>query len=167
MRTDRELLELASLRSLLSYNPESGEFRWLKTNSNASVAGSVAGRSINSDGYKQIVIAGRFYKAHRLAWFYVHGEWPNQIDHINGIRTDNRLSNLRNVSAQHNTHNQRNPHKNNRSGFLGVVARPNGRYQAEIRVNGRKKFIGTFSTPEEASLAYVSAKREMHSGATL
>lgn len=165
--TDRELLELAVIHNLLSYNKETGEFRWLKTNSNASVAGSVAGRSTNSDGYKQITIAGRFYKAHRLAWFYVHGEWPNQIDHINGIRSDNRLCNLRNVNSQQNTQNQRNPHRNNSSGFLGVIKRPNGRYQAEIRVNGRKRFIGTFDTAEEASLAYISAKRDLHPGATL
>lgn len=164
---DRELLELAELRETLSYDQESGEFCWLKTNSNVSMAGSIAGRSMNSDGYRQIVIAGRFYKAHRLAWFYVHGKWPDQIDHINGDRTDNRLCNLRNVTSQQNTQNQRKPHRNNKLGLLGVVMRPNGRYQAEIRVDGRKRYLGTFDTPNEAGEAYLRAKRDFHPGAIL
>lgn len=167
MGDDRELLELADLRNLLDYNPETGLFIWRRSNSNVSPAGSLAGRSINSDGYRQIVINRRFYKAHRLAWFYVHGVWPKQIDHINGVRTDNRLCNLRNVSSQQNAHNQRRPHRNNRSGFLGVSKRADGRFQAEIRVSGKKRYLGAFPTAEQASAAYVAAKRQMHEGSTL
>jgi hypothetical protein len=165
--TDREPLELAYLRSLLDYSPETGLFVWRLSNSNVSPAGSLAGRSVNSDGYRQIVINRRFYKAHRLAWFYVHGVWPDQIDHINGDRTDNRLCNLRNVTSLLNTHNQRKPHCNNRSGFLGVSKRADGRFQAEIRVSGKKRYLGAFATAEQAGAAYVSAKRQMHEGSTL
>lgn len=165
--SDRELLELAELRELLDYSPETGLFFWRRSNSSVSTVGSIAGRSVNSDGYKQIVINKRFYKAHRLAWFYARGDWPDQIDHINGDRTDNRLENLRNVSSQQNAQNQRKPHSNNKSGFLGVSKRSDGRFQAEIRVSGKKHYLGAFLTPEKASAAYVAAKRQMHEWSTL
>jgi len=165
--TDRELLELATLRELLDYSPETGLFFWLRSNSNASPVGSLAGRSANSDGYRHIVINKRFYKAHRLAWFYVHGTWPQQIDHINGDRADNRLCNLRSVTPQQNTHNQRRPHHNNRSGFLGVSKRTNGQFQAEIRVSGKKRYLGSFPTAEQANAIYIEAKRKLHEVSTL
>lgn len=165
--TDRELLELAEVMRLLNYESETGLFIWRESNSNVSPVGSIAGRSVNSDGYRQICINSRHYKAHRLAWFYVHGSWPDQIDHINGDRSDNRICNLRNVTSVENTQNQRVPHCNNRSGYLGVSKRTDGRFQADIRVDGEKKYLGNYETPEEASAAYIAAKRKFHSGSTL
>jgi hypothetical protein len=105
------------------------------------------------------------YKAHRLAWFYCTGEWPNQIDHINGIRTDNRICNLRSVTSKLNANNQRPPHRTNSLGVLGVVKRPSGRFAAEIRVSGKKLYIGTYDTITEASNAYKAKKLELHEGA--
>lgn len=163
----REMLELAELRRLLYYDPETGVFVWSASNSNSSPVGSVAGRSTNSDGYRSIWINKRCYKAHRLVWFYVHGEWPDQIDHKNGIRDDNRINNLRSVPSKLNTHNQRAPHRHNRSGFLGVSIKANGKYIADIRVNGKKRFLGTYETAEAAHAAYVAAKRVLHEGSTL
>ena len=71
------------------------------------------------------------------------------------------------ITPQHNTHNQRLPHQNNRSGFLGVSKRADGRFQAEIRVDGKKRYLGAFPTPEQASAAYVDAKRQLRKGAAL
>ena len=162
---DRRMLEPARLRELLSYDAATGEFRWIKSNSNRALAGSVAGRSTNCDGYKEIQVDKRLYKAHRLAWLFVYGEWPDQIDHINGDRCDNRIENLRNVTGALNTHNQTKPHSTNRSGALGVVRKPNGRFQAEIRVLGRKRCLGTYGSVEAASAAYREAKLRLHEGA--
>lgn len=165
MSTDRELLELDFLRQVLDYCPSSGVFHWKKSLSNAAPAGSEAGRSRNSDGYKQVCINKKFYKCHRLAWFFVNGVWPDQIDHINGDRVDNRIENLRDVSGQTNSENQGFAHSNNKSGYLGVSSRGNGRYQADIRIEGKKKFIGSFSCPEEAHKAYLKEKIKYHRGA--
>jgi hypothetical protein len=165
MGTDRELLEAAELRSTLRYDEITGEFYWLKSNSNCVKVGSKAGKGRNSHGYAEIKVNGRRYKAHRLAWLYVYSEWPDQIDHINGVRHDNRIENLRSVSSKANTHNQRKAHVNSTTGVLGVVAKPSGKFVAEIRVNGKKKHIGTFDTAGAASAAYQNAKIQFHEGA--
>ena len=100
------------LRSILEYSSEAGEFRWKWRDSqvptiNARCAGKVAG-SENGQGYIKIVIDGRGYRAHRLAWLYMTGDWPkDQIDHINRDRADNRFCNLRDVSAKENVNNSR------------------------------------------------------------
>ena len=83
------------LKELLDYNPETGLFTWNVYNNikNKTTAGTF------NDGYIQIKIKQKIYQAHRLAWLYVYGEWPKgQIDHINGIRDDNRIENLRDVT---------------------------------------------------------------------
>lgn len=164
---DRTMLEMVRLREVLRYDEASGLFTWLVSNSNCVLVGAEAGRRLNSNGYKEIQIDGRLYKAHRLAWLYVYGVWPDQIDHMNGDREDNRIVNLRSVSSVLNTHNQLSPHKNNRSGFLGVSIRPNGKFQADIRVGGKKRHLGSFSRPEDAHAAYVEAKRKFHGGSLI
>jgi len=161
--TDRELLELAN--EYLTYNQAIGEFRWRKSPNRRIAVGKIAGVRLNSDGYKEIQLKGTLYKAHRLAWLMCTGNMPDQIDHMNCDRSDNRLINLRSVSSKENTHNQVNAHKNSSTGVLGVVPRPSGRYAAEIRVNGKKNYIGTFNTIDEASAAYRKAKIELHKGA--
>lgn len=112
----------------------------------------------------EIGINGRSYLAHRLAWLFVHGQWPDaEIDHKNGDRTDNRLCNLRCVTRQHNLMNQRRPRSNNTTGYLGVcVDRERGAFQARVQVSGRAHHLGRFDTPEAAHAAYVAAKRRMH-----
>jgi hypothetical protein len=164
--TDRELLELAELKRQLRYEPETGKFFWLVRNSNRQMIGDEAGpKNRNSHGYQTINVGGVAYKAHRLAWFYITGEWPDQIDHINGVRDDNRIENLRNVTGQQNTHNQRTAHVNSSTGVLGVIAKPSGKFAAEIRVNGKKKHIGTFPSISLAKAAYDEAKLKFHEGA--
>jgi HNH endonuclease len=152
------------LRQLLSYDPETGIFRWrVQPNSRVPV-GAVAG-CVESSGYRRIRIDGRLYLAHRLAWLYVHGECPaGEIDHINGVKDDNRIVNLRPATDAQNRWNI-DRHKNNKSGFKGVardsrrLARP---WKAGITVNGRRIRLGQFRTAEEASAAYEAAAREHH-----
>lgn len=162
---DRELLELVELRKLLRYEPETGKFYWLKTLSNSACAGKEAGTGKNSHGYHQIQINKKQYKVARLAWFYTHGVWPDQIDHINGNRSDNRIFNLRSVNKTTNTRNQRKPHSNNKLGIQGVTKKSHNKFYAEIKVNGKKIHLGSFNSANEASIAYQEAKRKYHAEA--
>jgi len=102
---------------------------------------------------------------------YVYGHMPNhQIDHINLIKDDNRISNLREVSNAGNQQNNRKPFKNNKLGFLGVSELKKGKYlyySARIGINNKTLFLGSFKTPEEAQDAYIKAKREIHTTCTI
>jgi hypothetical protein len=150
------------LREVLVYDPETGEFRW-RIDRNNVVAGTLAG-STTSAGYISIRVDGIPHQAHRLAWLYVHGEWPQRlIDHRNGVTSDNRIANLRPATRTQNGQNIQGPRVDNASGFLGVSwsARCK-RWRAAIRVDGDKRHLGYFDTPEEASAAYLTAKAEHH-----
>lgn len=147
----------------VSYDASTGLFFRLKRRSDNAAAGG-----INGVGYRVISIRNNPYLAHRLAWLYVHGEWPTTIDHINGIRDDNRIENLRSVTNQVNQQNLKRAQKNSSTGFLGVISHRNRRgkkFSARIHCNGKFTHLGYFSTPEEAHLAYASAKRVIHIGA--
>jgi hypothetical protein len=130
----------------------------------------VAG-SVNPCGYRQIKIDKHLYRAHRLAWLWMTGAWPiqEQVDHINGIRDDNRWANLRNVSRAANNQNQRRAQSRNLSAQLLGVSRKNaaGGFQARIRHEGKEKRLGTFRAAALAHEAYVAAKRKLHEGNTL
>lgn len=155
----------SELKDLLHYDPTTGIFRWRVRRGGVS-PGDTTGCE-DSSGHLGICLNGRLYLAHRLAWFYVHGEWPEVIDHVNGDRKDNRLVNLRDTNITGNAQNTRAPRRNNRTGYLGVVPRPGGKFRALIGVNGEKKNIGHFDTPEEAHEAYKKAKRELHPTCTI
>lgn len=133
---------LAALRERLRYEPETGEFFWRKS-TGAAKKGSPAG-SPHICGYWNIRFKGKLYLAHRLAWLITYGEWPDQIDHINHDRLDNRLFNLRNVRHVDNGRNQKLP-SNNTSGICGVNWDAiRGKWSARIKVDGviqgQKKF---------------------------
>ena len=113
-------------------------------------------------GYRNIGIDGHVYRAHVLAWFYVKKRWPRQIDHRNGVRTDNRFANLRLATTAQNQHNSRRQ-VNNTSGFKGVsYVKARYKWQAQIRVNGISLGLGHFDTPEQAYAAYCAAAMRLH-----
>jgi len=106
------------LKEVLFYDQNTGIFLW-KYSKQSRFVGEIAG-SKNNKGYRSISIDGVLYKEHRLAWFYVYGKWPeNEIDHINRIKIDNKISNLREVTKSQNRQNI-NVKKNNKSGCRGV-----------------------------------------------
>ncbi len=154
------------LQRKLSYSAETGVFLW--RNSFCAIrAGDVAG-CVNQCGYRQIRLGDKTYKAHRLAWLYVNGDWPKgQIDHINGDRSDNRVTNLRDVSGLVNSQNRRRPQKNNKSSGLLGAHKSKKRWASFIGINGKARRIGLFDTPEEAHEAYLTAKRQLHEGCTI
>ena len=147
------------LRELLHYDPATGIFtRRVSVASNAR-AGDVAG-SPNGDGYLYICIYSRLHRAHRLAWLYVYGTWPeDQLDHINRNRSDNRISNLREVSHKQNHQNRSKP-SSNTSGHPGVHwLKQNSRWQARITHNCKVTSLGCFATIEEAISARKAAEK--------
>lgn len=158
------LITANSARSVLSYDPAAGEFRW-KQKQGKMRAGALAG-SITNDGYVGLGIFKHFYRAHRVAWLMTYGEWPEgAIDHVNGIRTDNRIANLRIASQLINTQNRHAANKGTRSGLIGASWKTKiGRWVAQIRYNGKLHHIGYSETAEAAHAAYVAAKRRLHVG---
>lgn len=141
------------LRSALNYNPDTGIFTWKVSTSNRVKVGDIAG-SRRGDGYLQIMIQSRLHKAHRLAWLYVHGVWPeDQIDHINRNRIDNQISNLREVSHKQNNQNKGKA-GNNTSGHTGVCwHKQKSKWQTHIKHNRKRIHLGYFATIEEAVAA--------------
>lgn len=160
-------LTIEELHNALDYNPETGIFIWKVQSANKIKIGQIAGMLHKLNGHVYIVFKNVKYFAHRLAWFYINHQWPEYyIDHINGIGSDNRISNLRDVPQSVNMENQRKPRKDNKSGFLGVSPKRN-KWVAVIHSNGKKKHLGTFTTKESAYEAYLCAKRIYHVGCTL
>ena len=147
------------LRSVLHYEPETGIFTWKVRTSRSVKVGDIAGRS-GGGGYLQMGVQRRLRQAHRLAWLYTYGEWPNdQIDHINRIRTDNRISNLREVTSKQNGQN-RSTNSDNTSGHPGVGwNKQNAKWQARIKHNYKQIHLGYFSILEEALSARKAAEK--------
>ncbi len=148
------------LLEILHYNPETGNFTWLvdrRQNMQGKIAGSINTHYKTGKRYVLITTHGKKWRAHRLAWFYVHGELPKgQIDHINGDGTDNRIVNLRVVDARTNARNHRKS-ISNKSGVTGVVwFNRESKWCAQIRVDYKNIRFGLFVDFNEA----VKARRE-------
>lgn len=159
------MLTQARLKEVLHYDPETGVFTWRVTRGRNAKAGDVAGWP--DRGYVRIEVAGRTYRAHRLAWLYVHGVWSSQvIDHIDGNPKNNAIANLRDVSLAVNGQNQRKPRSGSQSRHIGVN-RSGARWRAQIFIGGKNKHLGLYDTPEQAHAAYLHAKRSLHEGCTL
>ena len=157
---DTNMLTQQRLKSLLKYDPETGEFRWIK-NYHRRKRGDVAGTEMDH-GYIRIKIDQKPYRAHRLAWFYMTGEWPkDQIDHKNNIRSDNRWSNLREAANSQNVSNRKTG-GNSDTGYRGVVPRASSKYKAQIRHKGRLIDLGIYDCPKEAHEAYCKAAKELY-----
>jgi hypothetical protein len=156
------MLTQAELKSQLHYNPETGIFTRMVSNNNKIKVGDVAGGKHNQ-GYMVIGINGKLYLAHRLAWLYVHGEFPeNDIDHISGIKDSNFIKNLRVSTRSQNLFN-RGVTKNNTSGYKGVsFDKATNKWMAKARLNGKRYYLGLFVTPEKASEAYQAFSKNNH-----
>ena len=147
------------LRSVLHYSPETGIFTRKISTAHRVKVGDAAGCP-GGGGYLRIQLQGRRYKAHRLAWLYVYGEWPkDQLDHTNRIRTDNRIANLREVTNKQNGQNRSKP-SNNTSGHPGVSWNKRiSKWQAQIKHNYKDVYLGCFATIEEALSARKAAEK--------
>ena len=147
---------IAALKEQLEYDQETGNFKW-KVSKNGTRIGNIAGS--NKDGYIQIICNQRQYRAHRIAWLLMNGSFPEkgfEIDHINGIRNDNRWSNLRLVNRAQNNMNSL-PSKANKSGHRGVhFIAEMGKWHARIVINRKAILLGNFTLKEDA----IKARRE-------
>jgi hypothetical protein len=156
----RNKLKAERLRDLLYYDKASGEFYW-NVARRGIVKGQLAGAIIQR-GYKAICVDGVRYLSHRLAWLYVHGEWPQgELDHANGDTGDNRIENLRLATRSQNNAN-RNTLKATHSGVKGVswCAKGNKNWRARIKCGCKERVLGYFATKEEAAEAYQRAASE-------
>ena len=159
---------LENIKSVIRYEPDTGKFFWKKRTGGTSLGGNEAIGTNDGRGYVRIGVLGRIYKAHRLAMFLTYGKFPEmEIDHINGNKADNRLSNLREASRVKNQQNHVSAYKNNSTGLLGVSQHKPGVWRARVCVAGKNKSLGLFSSPELAHEAYKEAKRVFHEGCTV
>lgn len=148
------------LKKLLRYDKNTGTFTWRETRRGTARAGSIAG-TVSSRDYRIIKVFDKIYFAHRLAWLYTHGCWPiDQIDHINGVRDDNRITNLRAATGLENQQNRK-LSANNATGFMGVSA-DKDKFRAMIYRKSKCYRLGYFDTPRQAANAYLFAKPVFH-----
>lgn len=158
-----ERITQSELQSLLTYDPATGHFHWRElVGYRSKVSGKLAG-TLSSRGYIYININSRPMTAHRLAWLYVFGEWPNlQIDHINGVRSDNRLENLRLATRHENMRNAKRK-RTNKSGLKGVSWSAECRkWRACIVRGGKTVHLGVFVDKQDAYAAYCKAALDTH-----
>lgn len=152
-------LEQSYLKKILLYDRNTGIFYWsIPTKYHPRMIGQVAG--CDSSGYRMIRIDGKKYKAHRLAWLYEYGQWPNgNIDHIDGNTFNNKIDNLRIATASENIANSK-----RMSGKIlpKGVRRVNGGYQARIRYEGTTYSLGVYKTSDFASDAYYNKSVELY-----
>ena len=161
------------LRELFNYDAETGELRWKSRPAhhfhvpgwadfwNRHHAGKIAGQQ-GPDGRTRVTLRSKPHLAHRLIWAIVHGESPEQIDHINGDPADNRLCNLRACNQAQNQQN-RGKRKTNKSGYKGVCWSAQARkWRASITVNSKHVHLGFFADPKSAHEAYCRAADDLH-----
>jgi hypothetical protein len=150
------------MNTKLNYDPVTGVFTWAISTCNRVRVGARAG-TLQKTGYRIIRIDGKNYMAHRIAWWFVHGNWPaDQIDHINGIKDDNRIANLREATNAENAQNMGKSRRNT-SGYIGVSWNKHaGKFVSQIMINGKVKYLGLFPDKEEAHQAYLDAKVKYH-----
>lgn len=156
--TDTAIVTLERLKEVLRYCPETGHFYWKVKASTKTKIGDKAGWK--QHGYIGMMVDWKNYYGHRLAWFYMTGEWPKQeIDHINGEPSDNRWENLREADRSQNSWNTR----KRRNGLKGAFFhKASGLWKSAIRNRGKVVSLGYFKSEEEAHAAYCVAASDNH-----
>jgi hypothetical protein len=157
-----KFLTQSELQLLVIYDPSTGRFINKIERNPRALKGATAGYT-NTIGYTVIQINGHKLHAHRLAWLYMTGEWPDcQIDHINRIRSDNRFVNLRQATILQNSHNTKD-RVNNTSGHRGVTwNKHSSKWQAQISIMGRNTYLGLFDSIAEAVAVRQQAVTKFH-----
>ena len=148
------------IREVFDYGPETGVLTRKKATGSRSRLGPCQG--LGKVGYYVAALDGTLYYVHRLIWAHQTGEWPDVIDHKDRDKTNNRWSNLRSVTDSANKHNWP-MQNNNTSGVAGVwLHKQSGKWAAEIKVSGKKRYLGLFADINSAAAARAAAKRAMH-----
>lgn len=151
--------EYERISAILSYDPETGSFRWKKTEARSRSPERRVG-SLDHKGYQRIWVDHKIYPAHHLAWFLTHRSWPKQIDHINGEKADNRIANLRLATTSQNSMNTK-KRSDNTSGVKGVHWSTTAKkWCARVVINGTRTLLGHFEDIEDAARAYRDAAAE-------
>lgn len=160
MRENIVKYSMKTLNEYFDYNATTGELRWkIRPPHGRKAAGELAG-SIYRNGYRMVRVGGQRFKVARLCWFLHYGVWPvNEIDHIDGVRDNDRISNLREATRAQNQANASYAHANT-TGFRGVSRTQQGRWIACISINCKNKNLGTFDTPEQAHAVFLKAAKE-------
>jgi hypothetical protein len=158
------MINTDDLSKLFRYDPQTGVIYRKKKNGSEEVASHFAKRQ----GRNRVRVFGKWMYAYRVGWALYYGKWPSyEIDHINGVSCDDRISNLRDVPRKTNQENVRRATSRSITGVLGV-SKDNNRYKTSINTGGGKmKYIGSFKTIEEAKEAFIKAKRTYHKGCTI
>lgn len=165
----REELTQEYVKNRFEYDEITGVFTWKNPSAKRKcLKGRVVG-GFDRYGYLSTGINKKHYRLHRLAWLYVYGKNPDgDIDHINGIKSDNRIENLREVSCTENQQNRKCANVNNKSGLLGVSKEKRyGKWIAQIGVNGKCIYLGRFDDMIAAHESYLNAKRKLHTACTI
>lgn len=159
MRDYQRGLSLARLKSVLHFDPSTGDWTRL-VDRGGQLAGTRAG-CLTKRGYEVMLIDGYMYYSHRLAWFYMTGEWPpEEIDHRDMNKRNNRWDNLRLATSSQNKRNAVKP-RSNKTGFKGVTLVRGKYHRASISKDGKSTLLGYFESPEAAHAAYCKAANEI------
>ena len=148
------------LRHLFDYDSKTG-FLVRRVRAGNQLPGTAVG-SLDGKGYLHVIIEGRCYRVHRLVWLHQKGWLPDYLDHINRVRTDNRLENLRPVTLSQNHANRQANKQGKTAPFKGVYRNKRGAYIAQTKVKGRTLYLGSYRTPAAAYRAYARKMREIH-----
>lgn len=158
----RKDLTAERLREVLNYNPDTGVFSWRIVPHNRFRVGDIAGTK-HAQGYRIIAVSRVYFMEHRLVWLWVHGVWPKEgIDHINGVRDDNRIANLREATKAENSQNRKAKTGGGEFGLGTTYNKSAKKWQATIGIGRRREHLGSFATQEEAHAAYAAAKLVTH-----
>lgn len=154
------MIKLKSLKNALHYNINTGVFTWLLMTGHRRTPGNIAGHINKTVGYIEIGLYGKKYYAHRLAWFYVYGYFPEHgVDHIDRNKTNNAIKNLREASQQCNLRNYGNP-KHNTSGVKGVCWDKNSnKWMSQVKINQKTKHLGCYIDFKDAVCARLAAEQ--------